>query len=47
MKYKSLDGKKQSVLWTVYHTILAILLGMIVAIEFVELMIYLKQIKGI
>ena len=41
---KSLDGQKQSVLWTVYHTILAVLLAMIVAIEFTELMIYLNQI---
>ena len=45
-KYKSLDGQRQSVLWTVYHTILAVLLFMIVAIEFAELMIYLNQIKN-
>ena len=36
--YKSIDGKKQSVLWTVYHTILAVELAMIVVIEFIELM---------
>jgi hypothetical protein len=29
---------KQTVLWTVYHTILAVELGMIVVIEFIELM---------
>ena len=44
---KSLDGQKQSVLWTVYHTILAVLLFMIVAIEFAELMIYYYQVKGL
>jgi hypothetical protein len=43
----SCNNQKQTVLWTVYHTILAILMAMVVAIEFVELMIYLKQIKGI
>ena len=36
-KYKSIDGKKQTVLWTVYHTILAVELGLIVIIEAVEL----------
>tara|TARA_R100000734_G_C3319258_1_gene114796 strand:- start:5114 stop:5254 length:141 start_codon:yes stop_codon:yes gene_type:complete len=36
-KYKSIDGQKQSVLWTVYHTILAVELGIIVVIEGVEL----------
>ena len=46
MKLKSLDGQKQSVLWTVYHTILAVLLFMIVAIEFAELFIYYKQVYG-
>jgi len=46
-EYKSADGKKQSVLWTVYHTILAILMVMVVAIEFAELIIYLNQIKGL
>ncbi len=30
--------QKQTVLWTVYHTILAVELGMIVVIEFIELM---------
>ena len=44
--FKSLDGKRQSVLWTVYHTILALLLVMIVAIEFAELILYYKQIYG-
>ena len=43
---KSLDGQKQSVLWTVYHTILAVLLAMIVVIEFAELIIYYYQVKG-
>ena len=47
LEHKSVDGKKQSVLWTVYHTILAILLAMIVAIEFAELIIYYNQVKGI
>ena len=36
-KYKSVDGKPQSVLWTVYHTILAVELGMLVVIEALEL----------
>ena len=36
-KYKSLDGKKQSVLWTVYHTVLAVELALVVLIEFIEL----------
>ena len=30
--------QKQTVLWTVYHTILAVELAMIVVIEFIELM---------
>ena len=42
--HKSLDGKNQSVLWTVYHTILAIELGMLVLIEFAELFLYYKQL---
>ena len=46
MKYKSLDKKEQSVLWTVYHTVLAVLLAMLVIIELVELLIYYNQIKG-
>ena len=37
---KSLDGKQQSVLWTVYHTVLAVLLAMIVIIELIELIRY-------
>ena len=36
-KYKSLDGQKQSVLWTVYHTVLAVELDLVVLIELVEL----------
>ena len=36
-KYKSLDGQKQSVLWTVYHTVLAVELALVVLIELVEL----------
>jgi len=32
---------KQTVLWTIYHSILAIELGMIVVIEFIELMMTL------
>ena len=47
MNYKSVDGKKQSVLWTVYHTILAVELGMIVIIELVELLIYYSQVHGL
>ena len=43
---KSIDGKKQSVLWTVYHTILAVELAMIVVIELAELLIYYHQVKG-
>ena len=36
-KYKSLDGQKQSVLWTVYHTVLAVELAIIIVIEAIEL----------
>ena len=36
-KYKSIDGKKQSVLWTVYHTVLAVELAIIIVIEALEL----------
>ena len=36
-EYKSADGQKQSVLWTVYHTILAVELALVVLIEFIEL----------
>ena len=46
MNYKSVDGKKQSVLWTVDHTVLAVELGIIVIIEFVELLIYYHQVTG-
>ena len=46
MTFKSLDGKKQSVLWTIYHTVLAIELGLIVVIELAELLIYYHQVKG-
>jgi hypothetical protein len=35
---KNKKPEKQTVLWTVYHSILAIELGMIVVIEFIELM---------
>ena len=30
--------QKQTVLWTIYHTILAVELAIIIAIEFVELL---------
>ena len=46
MNYKSLDGKKQSVLWTIYHTVLAVEIAILVAIEFAELLIYCNQVKG-
>ena len=36
-QYKSLDGQKQSVLWTVYHTVLAVELAIIILIEGIEL----------
>ena len=36
-KYKSMDGQKQSVLWTVYHTVLAVELAIIIVIEALEL----------
>ena len=34
--------KEQSVLWTIYHSILVIELGLIVVIEFIELMMQLN-----
>ena len=37
MKYKSMDGKEQSALWTIYHTILATELGLVVLVETIEL----------
>jgi len=46
MNYKSLDGKKQSVLWTIYHTVLAIEIGLLIVIEFAELLIYYNQVNG-
>ena len=46
MNYKSLDGKKQSVLWTVYHTVLAIELAIIILIELAELLVYYHQVTG-
>ena len=46
MNYKSLDGKKQSMLWTIYHTVLAIEIGLLIVIELAELLIYYNQIKG-
>lgn len=36
-EYKSIDGNKQSVLWTIYHTVLAVELAIIIVIEAVEL----------
>ena len=36
-EYKSIDVNKQSVLWTVYHTVLAVELGIIIIIEALEL----------
>ena len=36
-QYKSLDGQMQSVLWTVYHTVLAVELAIIILIESLEL----------
>ena len=44
--YKSLDGARQSVLWTVYHTILAVELGLIVLIESAEFVLYYNQLYG-
>jgi len=35
---KKIKPEKQTVLWTIYHSILVIELGMIVVIEFIELM---------
>jgi hypothetical protein len=37
-KSKKRKPVKQTVLWTIYHSILVIELGMIVVIEFIELM---------
>tara|TARA_R110000822_G_scaffold168452_1_gene308514 strand:- start:171 stop:335 length:165 start_codon:yes stop_codon:yes gene_type:complete len=38
---KKIKPEKQTVLWTIYHSVLAIELGMIVVIEFIELMMTL------